>query len=183
VGQGGAGGVVRGEAALLGDDPGERGGVAQPHLLGVVAQRGGAGHQVGEGGEAGVAVGGDQPGGQGVFPQCGGDRLALGAFADGREQVGLLVGVLVEDEGLLDREVLEQGGGGHVGGVRDLADADRVVPVLQEQAQCGVGDGPAGGGLLAFAAPHRRGGGACRGVGRRSGHTDTLSLRLTHFKS
>ncbi|SLH37942.1 Uncharacterised protein [Mycobacteroides abscessus subsp. abscessus] len=100
---------------------------------------------------------------QRVLAQGRGNRLACRAFPHGGEQTLLLVGVRIEDERFLDREVLEQGGRGHVCGVGNLADADIVVAPLEEQTQRGVGDRPAGGRLLAFTAAHRRG---CRlGVG------------------
>jgi hypothetical protein len=55
-------------------------------------------------------------------------------------QRGVLGVLAVEDQGLLAAEVLEQRRRGHVGCLGDVADADLVVPVRQEEPQGGVGD-------------------------------------------
>lgn len=81
------------------------------------------------------------------------DRLPVGAVAHGGDERGFQVVVLVEDQGFLAGEVLEQCGHRDVGGVGDVLDADLVVAALQEEFECGVGQGLAGLGLLALAAP------------------------------
>ena len=73
----------------------------------------------------------------------------------GRDQGGLVFGVLVENEGFLAGEVLEQGRGGDVGGLGDISHGDLVIAVFEEEPQRRVGQGLAGGGLLALPAPHR----------------------------
>jgi hypothetical protein len=73
----------------------------------------------------------------------------------GRDQGSLVLGVLVENEGLFAGEVLEQGRGGDVGGLGDISHRDLIVAVFQEEPERRVGQGLAGGGLLALPAPHR----------------------------
>lgn len=89
---------------------------------------------------------------QEVVPQRGGNGPAVGAFADGGDQGGLVVAVRVEDQGFLAGEVLEERRGGDIGGFGDVLDADLVIAAFEEQSQCRVGQRLAGGGLLALAA-------------------------------
>ncbi|GAA3081723.1 hypothetical protein GCM10020000_79560 [Streptomyces olivoverticillatus] len=84
-----------------------------------------------------------------------GDGHAGGAVADGGDEAGFLVGLLVEDECLLAGEVLEERGGGHVGGLGDLVQGHRVVAAFDEEVQGGVGERFACGGLLALAPSYR----------------------------
>ncbi len=157
--QGGAADVVLGGADRLGDGPCQGRLVARPHAVGVVVQRGGLLHHAGEVGEPRVRGVDGEPGlcQQDVLAQRLRDRLAGGTVAYGGDECCFQVVVLVEDQGFLAGEVLEQGGHRDVGGVGDVLDADLVVAAVEEEFECGVGQGLAGLGLLALAAPGRFG--------------------------
>ncbi len=133
--------------------------MARPHAVGVVAQRGGLLHHAREVGEPRVRGVDGELGlfQQDVLAQRLGDRLARGAVAHGGDERCFKVVVLVEDQGFLAGEVLEQSGHRDVRGVGDVLDADLVVAAFEEEFECGVGQGLARLGLLALAAPGRFG--------------------------
>ncbi|MCO5606194.1 hypothetical protein L7F22_060381 [Adiantum nelumboides] len=120
----------------------------------------------------------EQPGVQPVD-----DIGARRAVAHRGHQLGLLFGVLVEQQRLLAAEVLEQRGDRDVRGLGDLGDGHLVEAPVEEQAQRGVRDALAGGGLLAFAASGR-GHGDSRGRPTRTphpgGHHDHPTARPRH---
>ena len=60
--------------------------------------------------------------------------------------------VLIEGDRFLTGEMGEDGGGGDVGGVRDLPDADSVEAFGEEEFDSSVTDRLPGGGFLALAA-------------------------------
>ncbi len=146
-----AGDVVVAYADVIGDGPAEGGGVPRPHAFGVLPQRRCGVHESGELGPARVGRHRD-PGREDVLAQRVDDALTGGALAYRGDQLRLVVLLLVEDQRLLAREVLEQRCGRHVGRFGDVPDAHPVIAPLQEQPQGGVGDRLTGGGLLAFTA-------------------------------
>jgi hypothetical protein len=72
------------------------------------------------------------------FAQRVQDRGSGGSVGDRSHEPALDRLVLVEDEGLLAREVLEERRDGDIGGVSDLGDGHLVEASLEEQRHRGL---------------------------------------------
>ncbi len=153
--------VGLGGAEVVGDQPGQGLLVAGEHVhrirlqrrclcedAGVFGDRRGA---VGVAGQAVAAGRSDVSCHQPADPVV--DRLAGRPVADRPDHRLLHDHVLVEEDRLFGGEVVEHGLGGDVGRLGDLRDGYVVVPALAEQPPGDVGDGLAGGELLALAQP------------------------------